>query len=244
MKLKTKRKKNKKKFLFEVLVFVLIASFLLLQLISKKINPIILNYASIETKRFTTALINSSIDQEIIEKIDDQLFTVTKNKEGEIQLIDFNSQKVNQLLNLISKKIENKMIDLEEGNIKDLNVSKALKGYRFKNLKNGVVCEIPVGVLFGNSLFANLGPVIPVKLSFLGEVMTNLNTKVKSYGVNNAYLELYAHVEVRQRITMPITTKEQNVVLEVPLTMKIIQGKVPNYLMNTFDQNSKLYTWK
>ena len=96
--------------------------------------------------------------------------------------------------------------------------------------------------MFGNSLFANLGPVIPVKLSFLGQVTTHLNTKVESYGINNAYLELYVHIEVVERITMPTMTEEQKVKLDIPLTMKIIQGKVPTYYQGGLKENSQLFT--
>lgn len=243
MRVKTKRnKKSKKTILGWVLLLVLIASFLLLQLISRKINPIILRYATVEAKRFTTALINSAVDEEITEQISDELFTINKSSNGEIQMIDFNGKEVNRLLNLISEKIEGNLLKMEEGNVDLLNVSGALKGYNFAKLKKGIVCEIPVGVLFGNSLLANTGPVIPVKLSFLGQVLVHLNTKVESYGINNAYLELYVHIEVAERITMPMMTEEQKVKLDVPLTMKIIQGKVPTYFQGGLSQNSQLFT--
>lgn len=232
------------KLLIWVLILVVITTFFLLKIVSKKMNPIILRYATIEAKRFTTALINSAVDKNIINEIDNNLFTITKNKEGEIQLIDFNGKEVNRLLNLISEKIEKNLLKMEEGNVEDLNVSKALKGYNFEKLKKGIVCEIPAGVLLGNSLFSNLGPTIPIKLSFLGQVIVHLKTKVKSYGINNAYLELYAHIEVTERITMPMTTEEQKVKIDIPLTMKILQGKVPNYFQSGLSQNSSLLTFQ
>ena len=134
------------KLLIWVLILVVITTFFLLKIVSKKMNPIILRYATIEAKRFTTALINSAVDKNIINEIDNNLFTITKNKEGEIQLIDFNGKEVNRLLNLISEKIEKNLLKMEEGNVEELNVSKALKGYNFEKLKKGIVCEIPAGV--------------------------------------------------------------------------------------------------
>jgi len=223
------------KLLIWVLILVVITTFFLLKIVSKKMNPIILRYATIEAKRFTTALINSAVDKNIINEIDNNLFTITKNKEGEIQLIDFNGKEVNRLLNLISEKIEKNLLKMEEGNVEELNVSKALKGYNFEKLKKGIVCEIPAGVLLGNSLFSNLGPTIPIKLSFLGQVIVHLKT---------AYLELYDHIEVTERITMPMTTEEQKVKIDIPLTMKILQGKVPNYFQSGLSQNSSLLTFQ
>lgn len=239
---KQKKKKGKLTIFLWILFFVFVFSFLLLQLVSRKINPIILRYATVEANRFTKALINSAVGEDVVNQIGDNLFTIGKNSVGEIQTVDFNAKEVNRLLNLISEKIENKLLKMEEGNVDDLKVSNALKGYNFDKLKKGIVCEIPVGILFGNSLFSNLGPVIPIKLSFLGQVTTHLNTKVESYGINNAYLELYIHIEVVERITMPMMTEEQNVKLDVPLTMKIIQGKVPTYYQSGLEQNSSLLT--
>lgn len=242
MNCRKRKKKNKLTIFLWILFLVFVSSFFLLQLISRKINPIILRYATVEANRFTKALINSAIGEDVVNEIGDNLFTISKNSDGEIQTVDFNAKEVNRLLNLVSEKIEKKLLKMEEGKVDDLNVSNALKGYNFDKLKKGIVCEIPVGILFGNSLFSNLGPVIPIKLSFLGQVTTHLNTKVESYGINNAYLELYIHIEVVERIIMPMMTEEQNVKLDVPLTMKIIQGKVPTYYQGGLEKKSSLLT--
>ena len=48
-----------------------------------------------------------------------------------------------------------------------------------KKIKKGVVCEIPTGMLLSDTLLANNGPVIPIKLNFIGQVMTHFKTEVK-----------------------------------------------------------------
>ena len=87
-----------------------------------------------------------------------------------------------------------------------------------------------------------MGPVIPVRFTFIGEVTTNLKTKVKTYGINSVYMEVSIHVEVRQRITMPLRTKEVKSALDIPLTIKIIQGTIPNYYQNQILGDSSLFS--
>ena len=134
-----------------------------------------------------------------------------------------------------------KLKQLESGNIKDIDVVDTFKGVNFKDLKKGIVCEVPVGIIFSNSLLSNMGPMIPVRLSFIGDVMTKLKTNVKNYGINNVYVEVNVHVEVVQKITMPISTSEVLVSLDIPMTAKMIQGKVPTYFGGSSD-GTNLFT--
>lgn len=228
--IRLRKKKKRKNIFFFCIVLSIILSVLVVHLIDKKVTPILLRYAKSETRRFSTIVINNAVDDEVIDKLNNEdIFMVTKNNSDEIQMIDFDTKKVNGVLEFINKKITNDLRGLEDGNIKDLDVVDTFKGVNFKNLKKGIVCEVPVGIVFSNSLLSNMGPVIPVKLSFIGDVMTKLKTNVKNYGINNVYVEVNVHVEVVQKITMPISTSEVLVSLDIPLTAKMIQGKVPTY---------------
>lgn len=211
---------------------------ILLYFLGKKLHPILLKYATTETKRFSIIVINQAVDEKIVKKIDRNIFKIEKNNSGEIEAIDFDNQKVNNLLKIINNEVEKKLQDLEKGNIKDINVVDTFRGVRYRKVKEGIVCEFPAGIAFSNPLLVNIGPKIPVRLSFIGEVTTTLKSKVKSYGINNAYLELGAHIEVMQKITMPISTKEVKVEVDVPLTIKVIEGKVPTYYQNSNTKSS------
>ena len=240
---KVKTKKKKYKIIITCIMLSLLLSFILLQAISKQINTILLRYATSETKRFANVVANYSIDNSVLKRIDNEIFTITKSDTGEIQMLDFNTVKVNNVLEYISHKIQTNLIKLEEGNIKDMKyIANTFKGVSLKKLKQGVVCEIPTGVIFGNSILASTGPVIPVRLSFMGEVLTNITTNIKSYGINNAYIQVGIHVRVTERITMPTFTKELPVDINVPLTVKVIQGKVPTYYQSGYNSNSSIYS--
>lgn len=202
-----------------------------------------MKYATIEAKRLTTSVINTSIS-EIIDQgyIRGDLFTLSKNINGEIEMIDFDSGRVNELLKLISQTIQKKLIDLEMGKVKDFDISDGLKGKNFSHQRYGVVCETSSGSIFGNSLFANTGPIIPVKLTFIGEVLTSVHTKIKSYGMNNAYLEVNVEVSITERLVVPIATEDLVIKKKVPIAMKVIEGKIPIYYNGSIEKNSQDYS--
>ena len=99
-----------------------------------------------------------------------------------------------------------------------------------------------MGSLTNNGFIANVGPTIPIKMSFLGQVNCSLDTKVTNYGINNLYLETSIKVEVKERITMPKMSKDSTIKVKAPLTIKIIQGVVPEYYGGSFSQDSHIFS--
>ena len=83
--------------------------------------------------------------------------------------------------------------------------------------------------LFNSVIFANVGPTIPVKLSFVGNVSVNLDVKTKEYGINNAIVEIYADVDIINKISMPIVQKKINVSVKEPIVIDIVKGNIPDY---------------
>lgn len=223
-----------------ILFSVFLSSFFFIQLLSTKINPILYNYINLEVERITSNIVDGTVNEILSDDLDDDLFTITKNSDDSIAMVDYNTKKVNTLLKKISNDIQKKLIMVEDGNLSDFMVSDTFRGKNFKSVKNGVVCEVPIGSLSGNGFLSNIGPVIPIKMSFLGQVATNLKTKATNYGINNLCLEISIHVEVKEQITMPKLSKNSTIKIDAPLTIKIIQGVVPKYYGGSIDKNSNI----
>lgn len=220
-------------------LFCIIISFFCVSLLGKKVNPILLNYLNLEVERVTANVIDSSVNDVLAQGLDDELFIISKNNKNEIEMTDYNTQKVNLLLQKINKKIYTKLLSLEEGNVEKFSLSSSLLGNNYKNVDSGIICEIPIGSLTGNGFFNNLGPIIPIKMSFLGHVNSTLKTKLTSYGINNLYLELYVQVEVKERISLPKSSRDVTISIDAPLSIKIISGVVPDYYGGILDKNSQ-----
>lgn len=233
---------RKIKLLLLIIIFALFISLIIVQKNGASINDMIKSYSTIEAERFGIYIINYSLDKDFLNSLDNDIFITTKNSSDEIQTIEFKTKKVNELLESSTKKVQQNLIKLENGNIDEFDLANTFRGLSFKKRKKGVVCEIPEGVLLNNSLLSNNGPLIPIKLNFIGQVTSSIKTKVNSYGINNVYFEASIQIEVKERVTMPLRSENVIVKTSVPIAMKIIHGTIPNYynspLVGSSDQFS------
>ena len=67
---------------------------------------------------------------------------------------------------------------------------------------------------------------------------SHLNTKVTSYGINNALLEIYLQVTISYEIILPVTAHKETLEYELLIDAGLIQGKVPNWYANSFETQS------
>ena len=65
---------------------------------------------------------------------DNKIFSISRNNYNEIEIIDFNTKEVNNVLEEITTKIEENLKMLEQGKIKDLNISSTFKGKNFNGI--------------------------------------------------------------------------------------------------------------
>ena len=230
---------RRKRFLFSfpknkvliILCSLVIATFFCLDWVSKKISPGLMEYAEIQAKKFVTLLINSAVTESIGEDLEaDSLFLITKDSSGEIRSIDLDPVKVNRLLSNTTNSIQVNLKYIEKGEIEKLTLmDENLSEYDPNDLKKGVIGSIPTGVVFNNALLANLGPKFPIRIKIMGDIITNIDTKVTNYGLNNAVIEVSIKVDVTSQAILPFSSKVIEVSSDIPLTIKLMQGSVPSY---------------
>lgn len=239
MKLKKYKKKKKYMILVYIVILALIFSLILIYQFNKKANPILINYAESEVKKITTTIINESIDREEIDKMDiNNLFEISKNSYGEIDMLNYNSYNVTEFLSTVTNQVQYNLKLIEDGKNTDVNL---LEEYDKDLLKKGIIYEIPIGVIFNNSFLSNFGPKIPVRLSLVGNVTSNIETKITEYGINNVMIEIFIKIEVDTLVNIPFTTKNINVNSNMPIVTKIIQGKIPSYYSGGINTKSDSY---
>ena len=231
IKFKLKKRKSKKEKYIIILTLLIIFIMFSFMYINKKVTPLLMIYAEKKSRTVATSIITQAVSNDLLKKMDkDKLFIETKNKDGNIISTDFNSIMINKLLNEVSSYVELYLEELETGNVDKLKLSRNLKEkYGLKNRKNGVVYEIPSGVITNNALLSNLGPKVPVRLNLNGDVVTNIKTEVTDYGINNALIKVSVSVKVYMQVIIPFKTKEIVVESDIPIVMRIIKGEVPNY---------------
>ncbi|MGM9876880.1 MAG: sporulation protein YunB [Bacilli bacterium] len=246
MTLKRKNKRNNILFLMLLIItLVIILSFMLINYCSKKAYPILKSYAEAETKKLTILIINKAVTKQLYNMDVEELFKVTYNKDGEIILIDFDTKKTSKILSNMTSLVELNMRAVEEGKIDMLELPEnSLSNYNMDLLSKKIICEIPFGLVTGSNLLANVGPKIPVKISLVGDVSTNFSTEVVEYGINNALLKVMINIKVTTKVILPISSEELTIDANIPIGMKVIQGKIPNYYLNGFTTKSNIVEGK
>lgn len=242
MMLKMKNKKhNMILLILLILTTVIILSLIFINYYSKKAYPILKSYAEAETKKLTVLIINKAVTKQLYNMDVEELFKVTYNKEGEIILIDFDTKKTSKILSNMTSLVELNLRAVEEGKIDMLELpDNSLSNYNMELLSKKIICEIPFGLTTGSNLLSNLGPNIPVKMSLLGDVSTNFSTEVVEYGINNALLKIMINISVTTKVILPISTEDLNINTSIPIGIKVIQGKIPNYYLNGFETKSNI----
>lgn len=221
-----------------VILFLLFISLLMaFKFINSKVNPILLDYANMEARKLSSIIINDAISKNFKSINVDDLFIITKEG-SEIKSLDFNPIIVNQVLTNTTTLIQTNLKYLEQGKIELLNLNTdALIDYNTDKLRQGIIYEIPSGVIFGNSFLANIGPKIPVRFSIVGDIISYVNSNVKDYGINNALIEVNVVLELSIQVILPFVTDKISIETSIPVALKLIQGNVPNYYLNGI-QNS------
>ena len=196
------------------------------KLIEKKISK----YVYDEVNKTSKMLIRDILNEKFINNLDlDSLFVVEKNSLGEIVLIDFDVTKVNMILGLVSDEVVKKFKDFNSGNSFDSYYSSNL----IRRYDNGIMLSVPLGLIFSNPILINIGPRIPIKLRFSGEVEADIVTSIKQYGINSVLLEMGIEIVVKEKVSFPFSSEYIDVFLNLPLVIELISGKVPeNYLNN------------
>ena len=180
------------------------------------ISKILLNFAENKVQELSSSIVTKSLSKKLLSKLDDNLFIVTK-EDSKIKTIDFNTIVINKII------------------IEALTITR-------DSLCENISYKVPLGVLLNNSFFTDKGPKIKITFSLASDLSANLSNKITPYGINNAIVETYINLNLIFKIIIPMSSKKINSTLSIPISIKIIEGEVPEYYLNGYNENSKLIT--
>jgi sporulation protein YunB len=228
--------------LLSILVFTGI--YFILSFIGSTVTPNLFRLAEIEVRKLSNFVVNKAINEHLRNNNDlDNLFILGKDNNDKIVTIDFNSSYVSKILGSITWDIQKGLRFVEEGKLDKIGMDPdILATYNKNKLKYGILYEISSGGVLNNPILANLGPKIPVKISLLGDVISNINTKVSNYGINNAIIEVSVAIQIKEQIILPFSSEVIVVEQNALIATKIIQGNIPNYYFNSLSESSPLIT--
>ena len=108
--------------------------------------------------------------------------------------------------------------------------------------KDYFVLMVPFGIASNKIYFSNLGPKIPVRIKTIGSILSNVDVKIKEYGINNCLIEMNLVIEIKQQIMLPLISKKIKIINDIPISYKVINGKIPEYYSGSLSKGSNIYS--
>ena len=212
--MKLKNKIKRKYYILFSLSLIFFLFVILFAIYSKKINPKLESYTHQKVKEILEDNITNNINTIYDDSFSD-ILKIVQNDDNEIIYVDYNLNK--------SYKVLNEYI---------------------KNLKKTIIKEniikVPILISSDNILLANIGPKIKIKYDFTNSLIANIQTKVTNFGINNALIEIYLHLEITYLITIPINVEKYKEKYDLLISSKVIQGKVPSFYGNSIIKDGKI----
>ena len=231
-------KNIKKNLIINLIIFFL--AIINMSFINQISKEKIKDYSTMIASKITKYVINNAYVREKVNYYAEDIYDIIKDDSNEIKNIVYDAGVINDLINSITERIYNMFNMLEYGDLKKINIRENILTTN-KNDKEGIVLEVPTGIIFDNYLLASLGPSIPVKLSLTGEFESYISSDVVEYGINNAMVTININIKISEQITMPFITEKITVENKIPIFMSLVNGEIPNYYIGGFTKNSNIY---
>lgn len=137
----------------------------------------------------------------------DQLVAIQRDPRGRVTLIQLDTPRLARLVSSLQQEVQSELIRL-----------------------HGQSVAIPLGMLLGVDVLAAYGPRVQVALIPLGDVSVRVDQRFEQAGINQTRHRVYAQVEARMRLVVPLHGQVATVRTSLPLVDTVIVGEVPQWV--------------
>lgn len=186
----------------------------------KAIDPIFQEICSDEAKSIATKITNEQSTKVMREHSYDEMFTIQKDENGNVQMINANIFAIDEITSDIAIYIQEALENSETSKVK-----------------------LSIGSFTGIKILSGTGPDMNIKLSSTGEVATDLRSEFVSQGINQTIHRIYLQIDCTVNILTPFKTIEESISNQVLLAENVIIGQIPSTYYNfegTDSDQSKL----
>lgn len=199
-------KKTRKVFKFSTIVIVMIVSF---STILNSTRPILDTLFKDKAKSVATIICNEESTKIITNYQYEDLITIHRDKDNNITMIQSNITPINYIISDVGEKIQKRINETEKEKI-----------------------HINLGSFLGSKLLSGIGPNIPIKISLVGNVETDLRSEFKAEGINQTIHRIYLQVDCKINILTPYQVTQESISNQVLIAENIIVGKIPEAFYN------------
>jgi sporulation protein YunB len=218
-----------------VITFILFAAFTFqgLWIINKGIKPTLMAVAESYTRQIATKAINDAVNRRLADELDmEKLVVTTEDDKGNITSVGWNSEMMHKVLHTATYNAQDYLDKIQRGEVPPSGLPPEVEVEMDSSEKSGIIYKVPLGQATNNALLANLGPVVPIRFSVIGDVSSDIKYDVKEFGINNALIQIYVYLEVNVRIVIPFATDTATITTDIPIHITSINGPVPDVFLN------------
>lgn len=199
-------KKSKKMTKFVMIITIAIVTF---TMAIRSITPVFETLCKDKAKSIATIICNEESTKIVNNYKYEDIITVEKNTNGKITMVKSNIVPINLIISDIAEKIQKRIDEVEQDKI-----------------------GIKVGTFTGTKLLSGVGPTIPIKLSTVGNVQTDLRSEFKSEGINQTIHRIYLQIDCNVSILTPYNTVEESISNQFLIAENVIVGEIPEAYYN------------
>ena len=149
MYLKKKNKLNIRINVTFLIVLLILSVFLCVFFIGNKMNKSLKKYASIETQKFITSLINNTIDSGALNDLSENKLFLQETVDSEFYYTDINRVFLNEILDDIVEDVENSLVNIENGILSDVKLPNSVTNNEYNKMKKGACHSLAnVNIIF------------------------------------------------------------------------------------------------
>ena len=192
------------------LAAVLVAFVMMASYANRRLMPSLLEISEYKVRAMVTVAANSVINDVFSNGLKNEDLTIlNRDEQGRITSIETNVTELNMLSSQISVKIQEKISQAEKEKI-----------------------AIPLGSLFGRSIFAGSGPDLFIRIRNAGNIETDFKSEFASAGINQTKHRIYMHIRTRIGLVGPLTYERFDIVTQIPIAETVIVGDVPDMYLS------------
>lgn len=191
------------------IILILIIAFETASLLLNYMNPIFEQLSVYEAKKLATFVANNQTTKVMQNYNYDSMFTIQKDSEGNVSMIQMNMYRVNIIISDIAYYIQEQMKEPENSTV-----------------------SIPMGNLLGVDVFSGYGPNIKMNVVLLGTVQTDLRSEFIAKGINQTLHRVYLQIDCPVQILSSYKTLEENISNQFLIAENVIVGKIPSTYYN------------
>lgn len=217
-----------------LMVSLVIMIILSLYVINMRLMPIYLDYAEVQTAKIASYVVSKAINSRTSSVLDVNEIIVPIESENETMIqTKFNTEIINQVRAETQSLVKEYLEQAENGELSHLpNLDNVEYDVGRMEAGDGIVFFVPLGQAVNIPIIGNLGPKIPIRFHIIGNVRSNVETKISEFGINNAMVEVDIQLEVSVQIIVPFASKATSVEQRIPVAMGLVQGAVPHIYTN------------